>query len=57
MRLDTIALNITRGLWLRSGATFRGDDSHPENSCQYISARYMDSLTSPHIVGVGSWWW
>lgn len=58
MRLDTIVLNVTApALWLQSGATFRGDDSVPENSCQFMGARYMDSLSSPHIVGVGKWWW
>lgn len=51
-------VNSTAGIkWLQSGATWRGTDSHPENSCQYKSARYMDSLTSPYIIGVGAWWW
>lgn len=59
MRLDLLALTapFVDYVFYDSGATYRGRDSVAENSCQYQEAKYMDSLTSPHIVGVGSWWW
>lgn len=53
----TLAVPAANYHFYKSGATYRGEDSIPDNSCQYMEANYMDSLTSPHIVGVGTWWW
>lgn len=44
--------------WIhRAGATYRGDDSVFDGSCQYQKAGYMHSLDSEYLVGVGLKLW